>query len=137
MANFTFSFSPVVLSATGNPWIDPAVQLPNPYGGSAFSLPSRQNSAKGNPHRYTKFNLGQLIEVLLTPVGETGLVLDGALGGNLFGADMVESPSGTFGWSSFVGTSAYQYFTPTVKGAYLAHFRRGGSGGIIWHFMVE
>lgn len=137
MANFGFSFTPVNIDATGNAWIDPAATLPNPYGGAALAIPSRQNARSGLPHRYTRFFLGAPIVVLLNPLGTTGLILDAALGGNLFQATFPEVPAGSFTWSSAAGISAYQFFTPTVRGGYCALFSRPLGGGIVWHFMVE
>ena len=137
MANFTFAFAPVNVDAGGNAWIDPASTLPDPYGGAPRAIPTRQNARDGLPHRYTRFYQFQKIDLVMFPAGASGLVLDGALGGNLFQATFAEVPFGIATWSSPVGISAYQFFTPTIKGAYLAVLSRPLAGGILWHFMVE
>jgi hypothetical protein len=136
VANFGFTFSPVNVDAGGNAWVDPPATLPNPYGGT-FSIPSRQNARSGLPHRYTRFLVGVMVEVLLNPIGTSGLVLDSGLGGNTFQGWFAEVPNGAFIWSSIAGISAYKFFTPTARGAYCSVFSRPSGGGIVWHFMVE
>jgi hypothetical protein len=137
LADFYFTASPVHIDTTGNAWIDPVATLPNPYGGAALPIPSRQNARSGLPHRYNRFVLGETIEVRLNPLGTTGVILDAGLGGRLFAAALAEVPNGMYTWSSIVGQSSYQFFMPDVRGAYCAIFSRPLGGGIVWHFMVE
>jgi hypothetical protein len=127
----------VRIDATGNAWVDPATTLPNPYGGAAFQIPSRQNARSGLPHRYNRFVLGDTIQVLLNPIGTTGIIFDTGLSGRLFQAALVEVPNGIYTWNNIVGLTAYQFFTPSVRGGYCATFARPQGGGIVWHFMVE
>jgi hypothetical protein len=152
MANFYFTATPQLVSANGNPWVDPVTALPNPYynplapptppaldNQPTFQISSRQNAVNGIPHRYNKFKRNVQINVLLNPLGTTGLVLDATLGSNLFQASFAENPLGMFAWSSVLGASAFQFFMPTVVGNYCAVFGRTNSvgGRIIWHFSVE
>jgi hypothetical protein len=152
MANFSFTYTPAVIDASGNAWIDPPSVLPNPYfnaGAPAappatlsntptLPIPSRQNANRGLPHRYTRFLFGQDIRVFLTPDGGGPIAPpDSALGGMLFQAWFAEVPNGMYTWNSVPGQSATQWFSPAVKGAYCAVLSRAGGGGIVWHFMVE
>lgn len=137
MADFDFIFTPVRVDVTGNVWTDPVATLPNPYGGAALQIPSRQNARHGLPHRYTRFDFGDTVTVRLYPGSTVGIYDDGLLGGRLFQAWFAEVPSGMHTWNSVVGFSSYQFFTPSVPGAYCAVFSRSGGGGIVWHFMVE
>lgn len=137
MANFSFVFSPVNVDAGGNSWVDPAGTLPSVYGAPALSIPTRQNARDGLPHRYTRFYQFQKIDLVMLPAGSSTLVFDTSLGGNLFQAWFAEVPYGAAAWSSIAGVSAYQFFTPTIKGAYLAVLSRPTAGGILWHFTVE
>lgn len=138
MANFSFTFEPVRIDVGGNAWVDPASSLPNPYGGSPISIPSRQNVRSGLPHRYARFVLGDEVRVSLTPNSFFfPAPPDSSLGGNLFQAWFAEVPRGACVWNSVPGQSATQWFTPQFVGAYCAVFWRPSGGGIVWHFMVE
>lgn len=138
MANFSLSFTPVLINATGNAWVDPVATLPNPYGGAPLAIPSRQNARYGLPHRYTRFLVNQEVRVFLTPTGGGPIAPpDSALGGNLFLAWFAEVPTGMISWNSVPGQSATQFFTPVVVGGYCAVFMRSLGGGIVFHFTVE
>ena len=126
MADFRLEFSGGV---TLEPWSDPAAILAD--------LPSRLNARPEHEHTRHVGVSGVQVE-LSARVGGVLAPLDASLGGVLFAAFFLELPSfPPPAFSSPVGQSSVQRFTPVTLGHYTLQIAREGHGAIIVHVDVD
>lgn len=115
MADFEVVFHSGVTYAN---WVDPV----GPSG-----QPSRVNSKVAYPQRRVVAVVGTQVE-LRCVVGGVSAPLDTALGGRLFVPFFISRPVTPITWSSPVGQSSIQRFTPPAPGHYEFRVRRPQGG---------
>ncbi len=126
MADFRLEFSGGV---TLQPWSDPADVLAD--------LPSRLNARPEHEHTRHVGVSGAEVELSARVAGVLA-PLDVALAGVLFTASFLELPSlPPPSFSSPVGQSSVQRFTPVTLGHYTLQLAREGHGAIIVHVDVD
>jgi len=128
---FTIGISGVTQST----WLDPA-RPSGTIGPLDPGAPSRLNPHVGRPHLRWIGVVGTQITISAQIAGS--LPFDFSLGGRLFTAWAVEHPQpGPVVFTSTVGKSAQQKFTPTTEGHYSIAMARAAGGTVIVHIDVE
>jgi len=110
--------------------------LVEPWGDPASSTkPSRIYPLPGLPPLRTKSTVNTAI-TLTAIVGGVSGPADGALGGRLFSAFVVEGPAIT-GFTFTPGTTSVQTFTPTLAGHWVVKMMRDQGGQVLCHVDVK
>lgn len=126
MSDFRLSFTS---GASIVPWEDPA-DVPG-------DRPSRLNARVEHLHKRYVGQVGVEIE-LTTMIGGVLAPLDATLGGVLFTASLAEFPhSPPPAFTSPLGQSSVQRFTPDATGHYTIQIARTGHGSIYAHLDVD